>query len=108
MTWLLDFEGYSMRNAPAIRTSLQVLHTLQNHYPERLGSAVCYHAPALFSMTWKVRSVSEIVVVGAGLSRGQDACSFRWCQLVAVGSFCPSVVGFCDSLECIYTDGAVQ
>jgi hypothetical protein len=29
MTWLLDFEGYSMRNAPAIRTSLAVLHTLQ-------------------------------------------------------------------------------
>eukprot|EP00878_Enallax_costatus_P038091 GHUV01043242.1.p1 GENE.GHUV01043242.1~~GHUV01043242.1.p1 ORF type:complete len:239 (+),score=55.01 GHUV01043242.1:696-1412(+) len=53
MTWLIDFEGYSMRNAPAIRTSLQVLHTLQNHYPERLGSAVCYHAPGLFSLTWK-------------------------------------------------------
>jgi hypothetical protein len=25
----------------------------QNHYPERLGLAVCYHAPYLFSMTWK-------------------------------------------------------
>ncbi|WIA18642.1 hypothetical protein OEZ85_003348 [Tetradesmus obliquus] len=56
MTWLLDFEGYSMRNAPAIRTSLAVLHTLQNHYPERLGQAVCYHAPTLFSMTWKAVS----------------------------------------------------
>ncbi|KAF8064679.1 pitC [Scenedesmus sp. PABB004] len=53
MTWLLDFEGYSLRNAPAVRTSLSVLHTLQNHYPERLGGAVCYHAPTLFSMTWK-------------------------------------------------------
>ncbi|KAF6254282.1 CRAL-TRIO domain-containing protein [Scenedesmus sp. NREL 46B-D3] len=53
MTWLLDFVGYSMRNAPAIRTSLAVLHTLQNHYPERLGQAVCYYAPTLFSMTWK-------------------------------------------------------
>jgi polyribonucleotide 5'-hydroxyl-kinase len=55
MTWLIDFEGYSLRNAPAVRTSLGVLHTLQNHYPERLGGAVCYHAPGLFSMTWKVR-----------------------------------------------------
>jgi hypothetical protein len=54
MTWLIDFEGYSMRNAPAVRTSLGVLHILQNHYPERLGGAVCYHAPGLFSMTWKV------------------------------------------------------
>eukprot|EP00879_Flechtneria_rotunda_P003493 GHRR01003723.1.p1 GENE.GHRR01003723.1~~GHRR01003723.1.p1 ORF type:complete len:296 (+),score=96.30 GHRR01003723.1:372-1259(+) len=56
MTWLIDFVGYSMRNAPAVRTSLSVLHTLQNHYPERLGGAVCYHAPTLFSMTWKAVS----------------------------------------------------
>lgn len=53
MTWLLDFVGYSMRNAPSARTSLDVLHVLQNHYPERLGCAVCYSAPSLFSLTWK-------------------------------------------------------
>lgn len=29
MTWLLDFGGYTMRNAPAIRTSVTVLQTLQ-------------------------------------------------------------------------------
>ena len=55
MTWLLDFEGYALRNAPTIKTSLAVLATLQNHYPERLGAAVCYHAPSLFSVTWRVR-----------------------------------------------------
>ena len=54
MTWLLDFEGYALRNAPTIKTSLAVLATLQNHYPERLGAAVCYHAPSLFSVTWRV------------------------------------------------------
>lgn len=29
MTWLVDFVGYSMRNAPSVRTSVEVLHTLQ-------------------------------------------------------------------------------
>jgi hypothetical protein len=115
MTWLLDFEGYSLRNAPPVRMSMGVTHILQvwggahcvllpacaskaggwcaaracsvargrpasappsnsacdphapararrrhtpanaaqNHYPERLGCAVCYHAPTLFSLTWK-------------------------------------------------------
>ena len=27
---------------------------LQNHYPERLGLAVCYSPPKLFSFTWRV------------------------------------------------------
>uniref|UniRef100_A0A7S0VLS0 CRAL-TRIO domain-containing protein n=1 Tax=Polytomella parva TaxID=51329 RepID=A0A7S0VLS0_9CHLO len=56
MCWLLDFEGYSLRNAPPIRTSLHCNHILQNHYPERLGCAVCYHSPTLFSLTWKAVS----------------------------------------------------
>ena len=29
MAWLVDFVGYSMRNAPSVRTSVEVLHTLQ-------------------------------------------------------------------------------
>jgi hypothetical protein len=29
MTWLIDFVGYSMRNAPSVRTSVEVLHVLQ-------------------------------------------------------------------------------
>jgi hypothetical protein len=29
-------------------------HGNASHYPERLGAAVCFHAPTLFSMTWKV------------------------------------------------------
>lgn len=59
MTWLIDFVGYSMRNAPSVRASLDVLHVLQNHYPERLGCAVCFCAPSLFSLTW--RAVSPFI-----------------------------------------------
>lgn len=55
MCWLLDFEGYSLANAPPLRVSIYCNSVLQNHYPERLGLAVCYHAPTLFSMTWRVR-----------------------------------------------------
>lgn len=55
--WLLDFQGYTMANAPPLRVSLHCNSVLANHYPERLGLAVCYHAPVLFSYTYKVRSV---------------------------------------------------
>jgi hypothetical protein len=55
MCWLLDFEKYTMSNAPPLKVSMHCNHILQNHFPERLGLAVCYHAPMLFSITWKVR-----------------------------------------------------
>lgn len=53
MTWLIDFVGYTMKNAVPLNTSMKILHILQNHYPERLGCAVCYLAPTLFSFTFK-------------------------------------------------------
>ena len=56
MTWVLDFTGYGLKNAVPLRVSMQGNTILMNHYPERLGCAVCYHAPALFSITWKAVS----------------------------------------------------
>ncbi|KAL3148387.1 hypothetical protein ABBQ38_013843 [Trebouxia sp. C0009 RCD-2024] len=53
MTWLIDFEGYSYRNAPPVTLALKTLNILQGHYPERLGLSVCYHPPRLFQITWK-------------------------------------------------------
>lgn len=40
MTWLIDFVGYSMRNAPGPRTSVEVLNVLQVRRPTLRG-AVC-------------------------------------------------------------------
>ena len=60
MTWLIDFVGYSMRNAPPIKLSMHALTLLQSHYPERLGLAICYLPPLLFSLTWKVRVLLTI------------------------------------------------
>ncbi len=37
-----------------VQVSMQTLNILQSHYPERLGMAICYHAPRLFSFSWKV------------------------------------------------------
>ena len=54
MTWLIDFEGYSYRNAPPVTLAIKTLNILQSHYPERLGLSVCYHPPRLFQITWKV------------------------------------------------------
>lgn len=67
MCWILDFGGYSMKNAPPLKVSMHCNHVLQNHYPERLGLAICYHAPTLFSLTWKVRA-------GIGVGR----CGWGW------------------------------
>jgi polyribonucleotide 5'-hydroxyl-kinase len=83
MTWLIDFEGYSMRNAPPIRTSINVMQILQNHYPERLGGAVCYHAPALFSLTWRavgpwIDPVTKKKIAFVDKGKGEAAQMAEW------------------------------
>lgn len=55
MMWLVDFVGYSLSTAPPMMTVLTTLTILQNHYPERLGLALCYLPPRLFLYSWKVR-----------------------------------------------------
>ena len=84
MTWLIDFKGYSLRTAPPVRTQIQTTQMLQNHYPERLGLAVCYHAPRLFSLAYKVSST---------LHSGQLAVSRVMCWLYSVSGRCAAIIG---------------
>uniref|UniRef100_A0A7N0UC19 CRAL-TRIO domain-containing protein n=1 Tax=Kalanchoe fedtschenkoi TaxID=63787 RepID=A0A7N0UC19_KALFE len=53
MVWLIDFTGTSYKNLP-IKTVREIVHILQNHYPERLGLAFLYNPPKIFHAFWKV------------------------------------------------------
>ena len=46
-----------------LQVSMQTLNILQSHYPERLGMAVCYHAPRLFSFSFKVHPAKVSLTV---------------------------------------------
>ncbi|CAI5470785.1 unnamed protein product [Closterium sp. Yama58-4] len=54
MVWFIDFRGWTLRKAPPLKTSREVLNILQNHYPERLGQAVVYDPPPVFETFWKM------------------------------------------------------
>ena len=53
---MIDFEGYSLRNAPPMKTSRATLSVMQDHNPERLHKAFLVDAPWLFNAFFKLIS----------------------------------------------------
>ncbi len=54
ITLLIDYDGYSLFNAPPFKTSRATLDILQNHYPERLLRAYCIRPPWIFTAFWNM------------------------------------------------------
>ncbi|KAL1346455.1 uncharacterized protein [Arachis hypogaea] len=53
MSWLIDFTGFAMSTNLSIKTARDIIHILQNHYPERLAIAFLYNPPRIFQAFWK-------------------------------------------------------
>ncbi|MCD7454527.1 hypothetical protein HAX54_025148 [Datura stramonium] len=54
MSWLIDFNGWSLNTNIPIKTARGIIYILQNHYPERLALVVLYSPPRFFEAFWKV------------------------------------------------------
>jgi hypothetical protein len=54
MSLIIDYDGFSLMNAPPMKTSRETLTILQDHYPERLFRAYCIRPPYVFYGFYKV------------------------------------------------------
>ncbi|KAL3525392.1 hypothetical protein ACH5RR_013764 [Cinchona calisaya] len=54
MSWLIDFNGWSLNTNIPISTARDIIYVLQNHYPERLAVIILYSPPRIFEAFWKV------------------------------------------------------
>ncbi|KAK9805178.1 hypothetical protein WJX72_003803 [[Myrmecia] bisecta] len=78
LTWLVDFEGSTRANSPPMKVALQTIHLMQNHYPERMGLALCYHAPLFFSCMWKaVRPFMDTVTINKAVCPFMDTITIN-------------------------------
>lgn len=53
---IIDFKGQGMSGKDSLMVSLDCLHILMDHYPERLGSAWMMNTSFVFSVFWRVIS----------------------------------------------------
>lgn len=56
---ILDFTNFSLFNNPSLSMTMDVLHILTNHYPERLGLAMLFNPHWLF---WSVAAAAAVAV----------------------------------------------
>jgi hypothetical protein len=54
MTWVLDFNGYTTKNAPPLSVCKDTISILSNHYPERLKAAIIVDPPKAFKLFYKI------------------------------------------------------
>ena len=52
LVWIVDFEGFSVKDAMDPRFSVNLVSMLQAHYPERMAHIICLSAPSAFSGLW--------------------------------------------------------
>ena len=50
MNIIIDYQGWTLRNAPPLRTTKETISILQNQDPERLYKAYLYNPPGIFSV----------------------------------------------------------
>lgn len=53
---ITDFETYSHIKDVSVKMATSIIHTIQDHFPERLGLMILVNAPRIFSFFWKVFS----------------------------------------------------
>jgi len=73
----IHLEGYSVFNAPPIKTALETLKCLTDRYVEHLGSAIVYQAPAYFNVLWLAakpfldkQTATKIIFINGDVSEG--------------------------------------
>ena len=64
---VMDYVGFSLRNAPSMKISMATLNIVQNHYPETLGQAFFVSPPFVFKGFWKVGGRRECTTAGRGV-----------------------------------------